>query len=458
MHKKLVSSILAILSTSLILTGCAEKEDTYMYVSADKCIEHRIIKNVNISGFVEVDDEAVYTVSTKLKSYRVKSLNVRSGDEVKQGDLICEFDTNEIEKNIVAIEERIKNVQSYDEQTINGLNEKIRRLNELCQIKLNQLEEKKKTDQDKYNEAAENCSRARAELETAESDYNNAYNNLANASVENITYYSDICENLLDTIRIKRSEIEAYSSLMSDLSARIDDYPFQIDIVKLESEKEIADIQLSIDANKSDDELTEQLRVLKESLNDSVFYAPCSGIVKDVNVTIGQICSESSLVTIVQTDKKTIHAALNDSDAMLVKEGMKVNISFGQKIVEGEVVRINRIKSENGFDVFINISDPDNANIGMSVSNSIKVFDENLLSISRDAIVDDNGTSTVFVAVPQDDGSYIAEPRVVETGVQDDEYVEICSGISEGEYVIISNTDYIKEGMHINLMTPSGSE
>lgn len=102
---------------------------------------------------VESEDAGVYTVSTKLQSFRIKSLKVRSGDEVNEGDVICELDSDEIEKDIKAVEERLKNAQSIDEQNINELNAEISRNKKMLDLKIKQIEEDISSDQKKYNEA-----------------------------------------------------------------------------------------------------------------------------------------------------------------------------------------------------------------------------------------------------------------------------------------------------------------
>lgn len=456
MNNHFVSSILTLIFVSSMLVGCKESsEDLVFYVSADECDEHMLTKNVNITGVVESEDAGVYTVSTKLQSFRIKSLKVRSGDEVNEGDVICELDSDKIEKDIKAVEERLKNAQSIDEQNINELNAEISRNKKILDLKIKQIEEDISSDQKKYNEAEQNFNRTKSELESTERAYSDAVNNLANAVGDETGYYSELCENMLQKITVSRNEMESYSSVMTSIKTKLDDYNYQIEITKLEFEKKIADSQLEIDTYQSNDELKEQLRELKESLEECIIYAPCNGIVKDVYVTSGQVSSESSIVTIVRKDKKIIHASLNDNDVLLVDEGMKTEINFGQESVIGEVTRINRIKGEDGFDVYIDVSETNKLNIGMSVTNSIRIFEEEALSVNKNALIEDNGDYYVYVAVPQANDSYIAEYKPVTIGIQDDVNAEICSGISKGDIVVTSEMEYLEDGACVEIKTAS---
>lgn len=451
MHKRFGYSIIAFLFAVGFLSGCGNNKEFGFFVSVDECTNHKIVKNVNVTGVVESDNAGVYTVSSKIPYYCVRSMNVHIGDEVKKGDVICELDTSDIEKNIRLLEEKIAYFEEYDTHSINGYKEKIRKIKELLDIKLAQIEDNRKSDQKKYDEIVQQCNNARSELENAERDCAEAANALENASAEEAAYYSDKYMTLMQTIDLRRTEIDTYSSLLYDLEGRLSDYTYQKNNASLEAEKEIGELQLIIDTYQSQDELKKQLQELRDSLDDCVIYAPCSGIVRDINVTNGQICSDSSIATIVQADKKNIHVRLNDNDILLVKEGMKVEVTFGQQSVTGEVTRVNRIKGEDGFDVYIDVTDDDTASIGLSVSNSIKIIDKDVLSVSRDAVMSDNGNYYVMVAELQPDGSYIAESKSVTVGIQDDENIEICSGISEGDLVITDKTDDITDGVRVEI-------
>ena len=76
---------------------------------------------------------------------------------------------------------------------------------------------------------------------------------------------------------------------------------------------------------------------------------------------------------------------------------MKTEINFGQESVIGEVTRINRIKGEDGFDVYIDVSETNKLNIGMSVTNSIRIFEEEALSVNKNALIEDNGFMLPFL-------------------------------------------------------------
>ena len=60
----------------------------------------------------------------------------------------------------------------------------------------------------------------------------------------------------------------------------------------------------------------------------------------------------------------------------------------------------------------------------------------------------DNEKHAVFVA--KADGT--VERRTVKTGTNDGTYIEILSGLSEGEIVVTSGTEGLSDGVHVEIV------
>ena len=67
---------------------------------------------------------------------------------------------------------------------------------------------------------------------------------------------------------------------------------------------------------------------------------------------------------------------------------------------------------------------------------------KNVLVVPLSSMVNDN---TIFVVDKND----VIHLRLVETGVRDDKYIEILSGLSEGDVVVIDNLEGLKDNMKI---------
>ena len=79
---------------------------------------------------------------------------------------------------------------------------------------------------------------------------------------------------------------------------------------------------------------------------------------------------------------------------------------------------------------------------------------QNVLVVSKDAIVEKNGSAYVFVI----NGQNVAEQRKVEIGARGDESVEILSGLNEDEQIAVTNLARLRNGITVvpHIVTPDG--
>ncbi len=76
-----------------------------------------------------------------------------------------------------------------------------------------------------------------------------------------------------------------------------------------------------------------------------------------------------------------------------------------------------------------------------------------LLAVPLDAMTDSNHNA-VFVVTPQN----TIERRIVKTGADDGEYIEILTGLSEGETVITSASEGLEDGMKVTVTLIGGGD
>lgn len=75
------------------------------------------------------------------------------------------------------------------------------------------------------------------------------------------------------------------------------------------------------------------------------------------------------------------------------------------------------------------------------------------LTIPLAALTDD-ARATVAVA----DGEGKLQRKQIETGASDEEYIQVLSGLSKGDVVIVSNTEGLKEGIAVEVTVEEGDE
>ena len=195
----------------------------------------------------------------------------------------------------------------------------------------------------------------------------------------------------------------------------------------------------------------------KDTYDNYTITAPISGQVIVKNVNAGETItrdssSETALAIIYDLSELTFEMSIDEMDIQSVEVGQKVQVvadAFEGQTFTGTVTNVSINGSySNGvtnYPVTVTLDDAGDLIPGMNVTGTI-ILDEatDVLAIPADSLMRGN---RVYVKDP----SAEAEPGVpagfrsveVETGLISDEYVEITSGLSEGDevYVDESSTD-----------------
>ena len=456
MRIKCTSAMIALLTLISFLTACSNNQGgDRLDVFAEDYAEHMVSKYVTCSGTVEMGSTMPCVVSAEISSYSIKKLYVEVGDHVEAGDKICEFDTAYIENKITELQKQMSAFEKIDEKTYSNLNEQLKSSQQLQGIKLDQINQKINDAQQKINDAQNKYNDAQNKYNSALNSYNESESNLRDAKdLDKIEYYSGLCTTYQTQVTAYGGEMSQWSSVISSTQSELNSLQYEYNMTKVETDKEISDLQYQIDTYKSDSEAKEELESLKQTLANSVVYSKYSGIVSEIMVSEGQVCTDKNILNIVDDNNKLIHVYLNDNDMLSVEEGMQVKIAAASDLlgeIKGEVYKINKIKGENGFDVYIKSDDFDKLRIGMTVTNNIVVYENNTLSVSKDALRQrDDDSYYVLVAVSSADG-YVLEERDVTIGVESTDYVEITfSDINPGDKVVIMNNANLRAGLAVN--------
>lgn len=184
----------------------------------------------------------------------------------------------------------------------------------------------------------------------------------------------------------------------------------------------------------------------KKELEDYRIKAPFDGIVTGLSVEAGDSISRDDILASVITEKMQAEITLNEIDAAKIKKNDSAVLIFdileGQEI-SGQVAKIDTIGEVNSgvvsynvvvsFDFSSEILKP-----GMSVEVDIKVNSvQDVLIIPVSAIQEDqNGKEYVMVVSEGTETATEFVKKSVGTGLTDDVYIEIISGLEEGDEVV----------------------
>ena len=206
----------------------------------------------------------------------------------------------------------------------------------------------------------------------------------------------------------------------------------------LKINEEIGDIYKKIDKVS---ELTSKLMVT----------APADGMVSYVNYDVGATiqASDSSdqwslqLMDMYNTNEMYIYTRVSDLDVLYIRQDAPVDVTVdalpGEKF-EGTVMSFDQYTDRDGktvYNVQIKVEGREGLRPGMNTNcfvNSGEAFDTLLVPI--EAVFEEDGVQKVEVMNENN------EPEVVEieTGLMNDKFVEVLSGLEEGQQVVTGST------------------
>ena len=218
------------------------------------------------------------------------------------------------------------------------------------------------------------------------------------------------------------------------------------------------------DAEYNYDTAQSTLEEANSDASETIITAPISGVVVGEPKTAGTMAVQGSdnptvIMRIADLSKKQIKAKVDETDIGNIRIGQEATFTvdaFTDKKFTARVSKISQTDVMNSWDtsssssssssstsviyyyVTLDVDDPENLLLpAMTARVVINTADRNdALVVPLSTLKTDAAGS--YVLVLQEDGTQ--ETRYVETGIYSDEYVEILSGLSEGERVVSTYT------------------
>lgn len=214
---------------------------------------------------------------------------------------------------------------------------------------------------------------------------------------------------------------------------------------KAKRELDVARAQVELSKAKIK-EAIEKLNSMDVSLSYHKIYSPISGYVSQVTTQEGETVvaglSAVSLITVIDPTKLEMWIYVDETDIGRVKEGMKVEYwvdAYREKIFTGTVSMIYpqpEIKDNIVYYLAIVKIDPKDTDfLRPEMTSHAKIIigeKKNVLVVPNRAVRFEEGKNVVYVKTG--DKTLL---RGVETGIRDDRFTEIISGLKEGEEITI---------------------
>ncbi|KYH33314.1 putative efflux system component YknX [Moorella mulderi DSM 14980] len=196
----------------------------------------------------------------------------------------------------------------------------------------------------------------------------------------------------------------------------------------------------------------------REQLGATTVAAPVTGMVLEVNIRAGQWVSPgTALLRVGDPATLQVRASVAEADSGSLQPGQEVVITgraFWGTTYQGKVVRVapaavtrqSQQGAETTVEAIIALAGPAPLlKPGYSVDLKITTAARpKALTLPFEAIQEEKGQRYVYRIV---DGK--AQRVVVQTGLENELYIEVTSGLKAGDQVILNPTDKIKDGVAV---------
>jgi multidrug efflux pump subunit AcrA (membrane-fusion protein) len=197
-----------------------------------------------------------------------------------------------------------------------------------------------------------------------------------------------------------------------------------------------------------------QVQIAQQAIADTTVRAPFAGYVSARPVAVGEYVSSASVVaTILRTNPIKAQVQISEADVPYVVVGRGVSVSvdaYPDRKFAGVVSAVNPAIDPNSRSATIEaaVENPDNAlRSGMFATVSInREGGTKAIFVPKSAVYNDPATRSYRVFVIENG---IAKLKVVQLGAEENDQVQIMTGLEGGESVATSRVDQLYEGAKV---------
>ncbi len=456
--------------TALVAAGVVIYANAAIKVESFKVSKDDVSQVLELNGTVQSDKTQSMFAGVDAK---VDKVYVKVGDTVKKGDLLVSFDEERIEylktlaeyeaeaaagsyQNSIEMGNRTQSLYNEANSTIVILDQKIADTQNLILALQKQISDRKasfagegaalqKSIIDTTGKIADSTESATGNANT--DDYQKELSNLqklAQGNAYNQQYDSEIL-NMQNELNRLTADLANYKEYKAQLTSQK---------ASAETARLTAGQKEQLEAIKAQSELTTEETLKNLELAKDGIRAEFDGIVTELNVEEGaEIARGMNLVTIASSNDIIVKCSVNKYDILSIEEGQTTSSRIGNTDYTGTVTRIEKITGADagatpGVGVEVKLDNPDDAIIlGLDTKTKVNVAAvEDTLCIPKSAALEEDGKTYVFVEKDKK-----AVKKTIETGVKNDDMIEVKSGLNEGEVVVWNEEAEIKNGMDIRV-------
>ncbi len=362
------------------------------------------------------------TVTSTLNGVTITEVNVSEGDYVNEGDVICSFDTEDLQEALESAENSEALTSLQNSHSLSEAQDAVTEAEEAYTEGIEDLQEA-------VDSALAAWESAHADLITAQANYS-----AGAITSDELSKYQSAAD----------SAYAAYAEALENQEDKTEELADAIETAKYNLE--VVQLQVAGDSSSSSVDDAE------ENLSNAVIYAPISGYVTSVGVTVGEEYTGGDTIVVIQdTENLIVSATVDEYDIASISEGLEAVIktdATDDEEFSGTVTYVatapasssssSGTSTSSGYSIEITLSETsDDFRIGMTAKGSIILESAtDVFAVAYDAIqTDEEGNS--YITVLTDESTGETEKIYVTTGLESDYYVEISGDdLEEGMKVV----------------------
>ena len=382
----------------ILVKGNSSKQPTTK-LNIEELKRRTITNSISASGTIKAENSK--TITSSSVGLKVESINVKEGDEVSKGDLICTFDTTDLQRRLREAEANLKKTKAEINSTISDANNN---RDEQIQNLQTQLDNAKKAN-DEANKNLENAKNEKSKADKELGEYIKTYEE-AKQKYDEVKEDNDekskaveVAQNEYDAEKLK-PETEQDKNKLKELEIKLQQAKSELatsknELIKAEAEfkpvetkynllqnsvneknTRVATAQATVDTTKTTyDNLNTAMQnlkrttsntsniatsstaiqqaeidTLKEQINNAKVTSPANGTITSINVKEGDTYLGSVIAKVEGVQSFIVEAEIDEYDIPDIKIGQDVKIKTDatrEAELEGVVTYVATAATEN---------------------------------------------------------------------------------------------------------------
>jgi HlyD family secretion protein len=367
------------------------------------------------------------SIGASANGLEVKAISVEEGALVKKGDVLAVLDSAQLRAQLDSEKARLssavanvsKSIQPNRPEDINGI-------------------------QAAFAQAEANVRDAEAALVQAQENLKNSttnvgrYRDLKDSGVVSVQEY----ENRETTARVNDANVRSAQARVNAAMFGMKQYRERMNMAQIGGRREDIDI-----ARASVSEIKGNVKRLQTQLDETFIKAPVDGLITRRDTHLGDISSAGKVMFYMARDNRLeLRAQVPETDLKSVKAGEVVVVDSaltGKGKIDGRVREISPLIDADTRQATVRIDVPPQSGLkaGMYAEGHINIGKFLALTVPAQAVISRDEKNTVFVLHGD-----LVESRQVTIGNRNSDFVQISSGLNDGDQIVMDGGGFLKDG------------